>query len=234
MNTNVPPVHDKSANATQHAVGLDGYFTLLLSNLVLLATGGLYWLWLIKIVWQFSKRTPVDAQDCDLIAVLGMRPDNNQINNEFKLRLNRAALLFEQGYANTVLVIGGKTGNNTHSEAKLGMQYLQRKGLSGTSLKGEDHSRHTLENLHNAKRFFLNQPHQSAALITSRYHLARTHRMANSLRLKHRLCAAEDDFKISPKTLIKILKEAYFIHWYEIGKAWAYGVNSQKSLNRIR
>jgi uncharacterized SAM-binding protein YcdF (DUF218 family) len=224
----------QSANATQHAVGLDGYFTLLLSNLVLLATAGLYWLWLIKVVYYFSKNTPVNAQNCDLIAVLGMRPDNNQINREFKLRLNRAVSLFEQGYANTVLVIGGKTGNNTHSEAELGVRYLLEQGVSSNNLMAEDHSRHTLENLHNAKRFFLKQPDQVAALVTSRYHLARSHRMANSLCIAHRLCAAEDEFKLTPKSLVNIMKEAYFIHWYEIGKAWAYSVNSRKSLNRIR
>ncbi|MCG6968934.1 MAG: YdcF family protein [Gammaproteobacteria bacterium] len=224
----------QSVNVTQNAVGLDGYFTLFLSNIVLLATAGLYWLWLIKVVYQFSKHTPVLVQDCDLIAVLGLRPANDQITAEFKLRLNRAVALFEQGYANSVLVIGGKTGNNTHSEAELGVRYLLDKGLSKNYLMAEDHSRHTLENLHNAKRFFLNQPNQIAALVTSRYHLARSHRMANSMRIAHRLCAAEDELKITLKTVINILKEAYFIHWYEIGKAWAYSVNNKNSLNRIR
>jgi len=224
----------QTLNATQHAVGLDGYFTLLLSNLVLLATGGLYWLWLLKAVYQCAKHAPVDPPGCDVIAVLGMRPDNNQINAEFKTRLDRAATLFEQGYANTILVVGGKTGNNSRSEAELGMAYLLKQGFSRDSLMAEDHSRHTLENLHNAKRLFLGNQNRTAALITSRYHLARSHRMANSLRLPHRLCAAEEEFTFNFKMLINLLREAYFIHWFEVGKAWAYGVNSQKSLNRIR
>lgn len=224
----------QAANASEHAVGLDGYFTLLLSNLVLLATAGLYWLWLIKVVYQCGKRAPVQIPSCDLLAVLGMRPENNQINDEFKSRLNRAAKLFEQGCANTILVIGGKTGNNTYSEAQLGIQYLQKQGLDPEHLLGEDHSRHTLENLHNAKRFFVHKSSQTAVIITSRYHLERSHRMANSLQLTHCLCAAEDQFTWGVKSFFNILKEAYFIHWYEIGKAWAYGVNSQKSLSRIR
>jgi uncharacterized SAM-binding protein YcdF (DUF218 family) len=224
----------RTANATDHAVGLDGYLTLLLSNLVLIVTAGLYWLWLIKVVYQCGKHTPAQAQNCDLIAVLGMRPDNNRINDEFKTRLNRAATLFEYGYANAILVIGGKTGNNTYSEAELGVRYLLERGLSANHLMSEDHSRHTLENLYNAKRLFLSRQNQSAAIITSRYHLERSHRMAKSLQLAHRLCAAEDEFTLDVKTLFNILKEAYFIHWYEIGKVWAYGANSQKSLNRIR
>ncbi|WP_455210583.1 YdcF family protein [Kaarinaea lacus] len=224
----------QTTNATEHAVGLDGYFTLLLSNLVLVATAGLYWLWLIKVVYRHGKRAQVQVANCDLLAVLGMRPENNQINAEFKTRLNRAARLFEHGYGNTILVIGGKTGNNTHSEAELGIQYLLKQGLSAENLLAEDHSRHTLENLHNAKRFFMNQSNQTAAIITSRYHLERSHRMASSLQLSHSMCAAEDEFKWDVKTLFNILKEAYFLHWYEIGKAWAYGINSQKSLNRIR
>ena len=224
----------QTVNATEHPVGLDGYFTLLLSNLALLATAGLYWLWLINIVYQRAKHAAVEVPNCDLLAVLGMRPENNQINNEFMTRLDRAAKLFEQGHANTILVIGGKTGNNTYSEAELGIRYLLVQGLCADNLIGEDHSRHTLENLHNAKRLFMEQGGQNAAIITSRYHLERSHRMANSLLLAHRLCAAEDEFTWNAKTLINILKEAYFIHWYEIGKAWAYGINSQKSLSRIR
>ena len=224
----------QTLNATDHAVGLDGYFTLLLSNLVLIASGGLYWLWLIKVVYQCAKHSPIDVQDCDLITVLGMRPVNNEINDEFQSRLNRAAILFEQGYANRILVVGGKTGNNTRSEAELGVRYLLRKGFATDTLLAEDHSRHTLENLHNAKRFFLNQPGTTAALITSRYHMARSHRMAKSLGIVHRKCAAEDEFTLDFKTLLNLLKEAYFIHWYEIGKVWAHATNNQKSLNRIR
>ena len=98
----------------------------------------------------------------------------------------------------------------------------------------EDCSRHTLENLHNTKKLLLKQRNKTVALVTSRYHLARSHRMATTLRLAHRLCAAEDEFKMDGKTLFKIAKEAYFMHWYEIGKVWAFGVNSRKSLSRIR
>jgi uncharacterized SAM-binding protein YcdF (DUF218 family) len=224
----------QTAQSTAHAVGLDGYFTLLLSNLVLLATAGLYWLWLVKVVYQCGKSTPANVQNCSLLAVLGNRPENNQITDEYKSRLNRAARLFEQGHANTILVIGGKTGNNLQSEAELGVRYLLDKGLSKNHLMREDHSRHTLENLQNAKRLFFKKQTQTAAIITSRYHLERSHRMASSLQLAHCLCAAEDEFTLDLKTAMNILKEAYFIHWYEIGKAWAYGVNSQKSLSRIR
>jgi uncharacterized SAM-binding protein YcdF (DUF218 family) len=227
-NNDYPLMNSKSPslNATEHAVGLDGYFTLLLSNLVFIASAGLYWFWLIKVVYQCAKQAPVLAPNCDVIAVLGMRPTNNEINDEFKSRLNRAVTLFEQGYANKILVVGGKTGCNTCSEAELGVQYLIGKGLNADSLLVEDHSRHTLENLHNAKRFFLNQADKTAALITSRYHLARSHRMAQSLGLSHRMCAAEGEFTVNLKTWVNVLKEAYFIHWY--------AVNNKKSLNRIR
>ena len=224
----------RSGNATAPAVGLDGYFTLLLSNVVLIATAGVYWLWLSKIVYHRGKHTPAQVHNCDVLAVLGMRPNNNQINDEYKTRLNRAVTLFEHGFANSILLIGGKTGNNTESEAELGVQYLVKRGLSAEFLLREDRSRHTLENLHNSRGLISNHKDKTAAIITSRYHLERCRRMANSLQLTHRLCAAEDEFLLDVKTLFNILKEAYFIHWYEIGKAWAYCVNSQNSLNRIR
>ena len=229
MNSKAP-----SLNATEHPVGLDGYFTLILSCLVLITTAGLYWLWLIKTVYQCAKQAPTTVQDCDLIAVLGRRPVMDEISHEYKCRLNRAITLFEQGYANKILVVGGRTGDNTRSEEDLGIQYLMQKGLNADSLMAEDHSRHTLENLHNARRFFLDQPAKTTALITSRYHLARSHRMARSLGIVHRLCAAEDEFTLNSATVINVMKEAFFIHWYEIGRAWAYAANSQKSLSRIR
>lgn len=223
----------QSLNATEHAVGLDGYFTLLLSNIVLLCTGGLYWLWLLKAAYARAKNTPVAVNNCDLIVVLGMRPHNDQINLEFKTRLNRAVTLFDQGYAKQILVLGGKTGNNPQSEAQLGIQYLLDRGLPQTNLLAEDHSRHTLENLHNARRLVCGKQDKTAALITSRYHLERSHRMSRSLQLSHKLCAAEAEFKLHNQIFINLLKEAYFIHWFEVGKTWSFAVNNRKSLNRI-
>ncbi len=86
MNSNAQTV-----NATEHSIGLDGYLTLLVSNLVLIVTFGLYWLWLVGVVYRCGKFAPAAAQDCEIIAVLGLRPENDHISQEFKTRLNRAA-----------------------------------------------------------------------------------------------------------------------------------------------
>jgi uncharacterized SAM-binding protein YcdF (DUF218 family) len=224
----------RSLNLTNRAIGADGYFTLLLSNAVLVLTFGLYWLWLTKFVYRTAKDTATEAADNDVIAVLGVKLIDDRMSEEYCHRINRAIELFEQGIANKILLVGGRTGANSKTEAACAMDYLLKKGLAREHILLEDRSRHTLENLRNARDGHLGRNHKSAAIVTSRYHLARSHVFAKQLQLTHVVCAAEEAFELSPKTVGKLLLEGYFLHWYMVGKLWARSVNNQKSLSRIQ
>ncbi|MDH5327483.1 MAG: YdcF family protein [Gammaproteobacteria bacterium] len=224
----------QSINTNAAPIGGDGYFTLGLSNLFVFATGGLSLLWFLRDVIQFATKTPASSNNCDVITVLGMRLEENQPGRDFISRLERARTLFETGSANTILILGGKTGNSIKSEAQSGLEYLSNSGIGSEFIVTEDQSRHTLENLSNARTIYLGKNEKRTTIITSRFHLARAHIMAKGLQLQHCMCAAEEHFLFNPKNLIRACVEAYFIHWYYTGKLWAHCIRSEKSLSRIR
>lgn len=226
--------NSRTISLSTHRIGADGYFTLFLSNLVFVVTFGLYWLYLFNYVFRIAKHTPSNCQSADMIAVLGVRLVNDEISKEFQTRIDRGLELFEQGLANKILLVGGKTGDNTVTEAEIAAEYLLRIGLSRNYVLLEDSSRHTLENLTNARNLYLGKNGKTTAIVTSRYHLARSHVFAKQLKIAHVVCAAENDFTLNSNTVIKMFIEAYFLHWYAVGKIWAHAVNSEKSLNRIQ
>lgn len=224
----------QTINVNAASIGGDGYFTLILSNVLILCTAGISLLWYLKQVVKYATQTPSVTPNCDVLMVLGMRPDNDNPGEDFITRLNRAKTLFEVGSANKILIVGGKTGNNSKTEAQIGMEYLAGAGIPPDFILLEDHSRHTLENLSNARSVYLGKNEKSTSIITSRFHLARSHIMAKGLQLSHTMCGAEERFDTSLRNLLHIFVEAYFIHWYYTGKLWANSIRSEKSLRRIR
>lgn len=242
------------------AIGVDGYLTLLLSNLVLLLSGGLYWCWLLGRVFRVAKNTGTAPVRCDAISVLGMRLDHNAVRSEYVQRLKRAKCLFDAGAAQKILVIGGLTGDSTISEAQGGKDYLVQLGIAADCILLEDRSRHTLENLSNVRALYLEsnrlmtnnlqksvpdendsdtaKPEAGAAMlniviVTNRFHLARSQIMAETFCISHTLSAAEDRFVMDASNLLRLLVEAYFIHWYMVGKVWSRVTRNRKSLGRI-
>jgi hypothetical protein len=71
------------------------------------------------------------------------------------------------------------------------------------------------------------------ALITSRYHLARTEALARGLRLQPALCAAEDHWRDGLVPALRLLREGYLLHWYRVGKAWSEWTGNSRSLAKI-
>ena len=113
------------------------------------------------------------------------------------------------------------------------MDYLLTKGVARENILLEDSSRHTLENLHHARSMYLGKKNKTTCLVTSRYHLARSHVFAQGLNIWHRLCAAEDEFTLNSRNVMHFAREAYFLHWYKVGKWWSNTMNSQHSMRRI-
>ena len=214
-------------------IGGDGYWTFILSNCLLACSAGLYWMWLLREVYRTAKHASAESDRCDYITVLGMRLERDTVQPQYLLRLRRAAQLYNNKIASKILIIGGITGANMLTEAQGGRDYLIQQGIAAEAIVLEDRSRHTLENLHNARSLYLGRQDKSIALISNRFLLARTQRMAQGLGIRHQLCAAEASPQGIWKILPRMMLEAYYIHWYQVGKLWAHAIRSEKSLNRI-
>ena len=206
---------------------------LLLSTLVILATAGLSLLWQLARVYRIARLTPSTAGPYNLIAVLGLCLRDDQVSRGFAKRLYKAQQLYKQGYGKQVLILGGKTGNSSKSEAELGRHFLVLNGVPEDIIVVEDTSLHTLDNLRHA-RIKLGKRHELPfVMITDRYHLARSQALAIGLNLQPVLCATEEKLDLNAATVLRLIREAYYLHWYVVGKTWSQWTDNKQSLAKI-
>ncbi len=228
------------------AFGWDGLSTFIVSNILLLATLGLGFLYLFLKTLMVAYTTKTSLVTNKTCLVAGLRLDNEQPAEEFISRLNRVLCLSQQansaGDEIKIIILGGITGDNYISEAQAGADYLITQGVDEKQIMTEDHSRHTLENLQNARKLLLNlslnseanrSPALSVAIISSRYHLYRIMTLGRGLNLALTAVAAEDKFNLSLSNLLRLFKEAYYLHWYWSGKLWVLLTGNKKSQSRI-
>ena len=213
-------------------LGWDGLAMLLLSNLVLLATAGMSGLWWLHRVWRIARDAPFAGVEGDWVVVLGARLIHDQVAPGHTRRLRRAAALYQADPRRRILVVGGHTGGSV-SEAERGREFLRGLGIPASRLFIEDQSLNTLDNLRHARRLLAEDRARPFVLVTSRYHLARSQALARGLNLQPVLCAAEERLRLNPLLLWRLILEAWYLHWYAVGKAWSRWTRSRHSLARI-
>jgi uncharacterized SAM-binding protein YcdF (DUF218 family) len=215
-------------------VGVDGWTTLLLASLVIVASGGLSLLFSLRTVYRLARDTSPVATG-PLTLVLGMRLADGRVSAGYAQRLDRAFSLLRAGRTQELMLLGGHTAPAAPSEAACGRDYLLARGVDPGQLQVEDFSRHTLENLQQARRHLeaTGQRVTPCVLVTSRCHLARSQALADGLGLAHTLCAAEDQLVLSPRLARNLAWEALLLHWYRVGWCWAHLTRNARSLSRI-
>lgn len=219
--------------ARQRGMGWDGLAMLLLSNLMLLATFGLSGLWQFQRVWRIARDALATvAEDGGWVVVLGLRLRGDRIAPDYARRLERAAALYEADSRRRLLLVGGRTGG-TVSEAERGRKFLLERGIPADHLFVEDQSLNTLDNLRQARRVLTGGEQHAWVLVTQRYHLARALTLARGLGLRPRSCAAEARLHHDPQTLWRLVLEAYYLHWYDVGRTWSRWTRNRGSLARI-
>jgi len=212
------------------AIGAEGFKMLLVSTLVIIATGGVS-LWL---VWYRTLRIGRGASarltEARIVLVPGVRLQQGEVGTDYRCRLERALELRAQG-AGTLVLLGGVTSSGSVSEAARGREYLCSRGAAESELLLEERSRHTLENLRYARELLGTST--PVTIVSNRYHLARLGVMATGLGMPHHLCAAEAQWRWSPALAWHLLREAFYIHWYLAGDQWARLVRDRASQARI-
>lgn len=214
-------------------IGMDALSMLALSNLMIVSTGCLSLLWLLRQVSTVARKTATDVKVQGMIVVLGSRLSAGSPTQTYRERLERAAALFRRNPHSRILILGGQTDDSGISEAHAGRTFLRELGVSEASILVEDSSRHTLENLRNARILLEKLNCSTVVLITSRHHLTRAGIFASGLGIAHILCAAEDKLPTRFLTFLHLLREAYYLHWYHTGRIWSTLTKNKKMLNRI-
>jgi uncharacterized SAM-binding protein YcdF (DUF218 family) len=240
----------KKISFKDSAFGWDGLTTFIFSNLLIVFSLGTFLVWLlIRVLWLAITAATRPEHDYEqgfnrhwTILVAGFSLENNQPTEAFKMRLDRARALVEYFLQQSiafryVMILGGITGDNTISEAEAGAEYLIQQGMNDEQIVREQHSRHTLENMQHARKLLQSSGLDSAqnpmAVITSRFHLYRLVTLASGLGMQLLPVAAEPHFKLSIAELLRVIKEAYYLHWYWSGKLWVFITANRAGKARI-
>lgn len=213
------------------AIGGDGLAMLLVSTLIIAVSGGLPLLWLFVHALGVARRSGCEMRGLRSAIVLGKRLSGGRVCGDYRARLDRAGLFLAHDASAHLMLLGGMTGGGDISEAEAGRRYLIERGCDGRRIAVEAHSRHTLENLRKARAWLPGK--EAFALITSRYHLARSEALARGLGMHPVLCPAEADFAMNPRAVLRLAGEAFLLHWYHTGRLWSHLTRNRRMLERI-
>jgi vancomycin permeability regulator SanA len=133
-------------------------------------------------VWQAAHRDEARKVDhADTILVLGAAQYNGRPSLVFESRLRHAALLYKQGRASTVVVLGGNKPGDISTEADAGRNWLIADGVPAASIVADAHGNSTLESLQAAADYMDQQGLHTAFLVSDPWHNLRIRRMAHDL-----------------------------------------------------
>lgn len=213
----------------------DRMLTFGLTAAVVLLSGGMAYLAAAVRVLRAARVGVPSPQDGDWLLVPGKRLRNGHPDRDFAARLDRAAGLAARPPGHPICILGGDTGGAGISEAAAGAAFLR--GLPGGErlrLHLETESLDTLTNLRNVRELLGRwAPGASVVLVSNRYHLARLGLLAASLGLPHRLCPAEPVLPRDWPTARRLVTEAFYCLWFQVGKGWAILIRSRRMLGRV-
>jgi uncharacterized SAM-binding protein YcdF (DUF218 family) len=136
-------------------------------------------------VWRAAHNDEARRRDTvEVIAVLGAAQYGGDPSPTFQGRLRHAAILYRQGFAPTVLVLGGKRPGDLTTEAEAGRAWLISQGLPEDAVLAEPEGTTTKESLEAAASFMHDRGMTSVMLVSDPWHNLRIRRMARDLGLE--------------------------------------------------
>ncbi len=209
----------------------------LVSLLALLLSGGLVWLAYLIHVCRVAARSPLVPPRRMVALVFGRRLERDLPEHDYRQRLRRALTLAQAARTDHLLLLGGCSAGQC-SEAAAGQAWLLQHGLPGqVRLELEQESFDSLENLRRARSLLQAQADPAGlppvALVTSRYHLARCLLLARRLGFDGAPVAAEDTLPYRPSYLLRLLAEASYLMWIDLGMRWAGLIGHRRMAARI-
>jgi uncharacterized SAM-binding protein YcdF (DUF218 family) len=169
-------------------------------------------------VWRAAHRDGAALVDhADVILVLGAAEYNGDPSPVFAGRLEHAALLYHEGRAPTVLVLGGGQPGDRTTEAEAGRQWLIARGLPSTAVDASPVGSTTFESLRAAARWMRERDLSSAFLVSDPWHNLRVERMASDLGIRGYASATWTSAARSEQTRFEgYLRETFAYLYYRL------------------
>lgn len=203
---------------------------------VFLGSLGLVYVAHVVNVWRLARRSPVTATHRRALLIFGRRLVGDLPERDFIGRLSRGRDNVLAGAADRVLLLGGTSGGSV-SEAEAGRRWLMAAGWpADVPMLLEQLSIDSLENLRHARELLRPAGDGSLPavwLVTSRYHLARCLYLARRLGFDASPIAAEPRLTLSGRYVVRMLMEAGYLMWIDIGMRWASLTGNRRMAARI-
>lgn len=133
-------------------------------------------------VWREAHHDDAsDLERADAIVVLGAAQYDGTPSPVFVGRLDHASLLFEQGRADVLFVLGAKQPGDRTTEAEAGRDYLIEQGLPADSVVALPVGHTSFTSLRAVAETMRERGLTSAFLVSDPWHNARIERMAADL-----------------------------------------------------
>src|SRR5215207_1206791 len=133
-------------------------------------------------VWRAAHTDDASTiEHVDAILVLGAAQYDGDPSPVFEGRLEHARLLYDEGRADTILVLGGGAPGDSSTEAEAGRDWLVSDGVPSESVVASPVGTTTLESLRAAATWMGDRELDSAFLVSDPWHNLRMKRMASDL-----------------------------------------------------
>ena len=130
-------------------------------------------------VWRAAHTDEASTIDhADVILVLGAAQYGGDPSPVFRGRLNHGALLYEQGFADRIIVMGAGREGDATTEAQAGTDYLVEQGVPGEDVTPSPRGNTTQESIAAAAELMRQEDLDSAFLVSDPWHNLRIRRMA--------------------------------------------------------
>ena len=126
-----------------------------------------------------DQRAPADC-----IIVLGAGTDGQTPNPVFRERLNHAVTLYQEGYADIILLTGGYSPGNDRSDAAIAQSWLVGQGIPESAILLEERSTITQENLKFSKEIMDSKDFSTSILVSDPLHMKRSMMMAKDYEIE--------------------------------------------------
>lgn len=170
------------------------------------------------VVWRAAHHDDASEIDrADAIVVLGAAQYDGEPSPVFAGRLDHAALLYEQGRADTVLVLGGGQPGDRFTEAEAGATYLAGRGVPADAIVTVPEGHTTFESLRAAAPVMREAGIGSAFLVSDPWHNARVERMARDLGIEGHASATWHSAATSQETRSEgYVRETFAYLYYRV------------------
>ncbi|MDZ4813697.1 MAG: YdcF family protein [Pseudomonadota bacterium] len=221
----------------RHLRDPDLWHTAVIAGLVFVASLGSLWFIYFWRAWRTARTVSAVHEGRHCLLVFGKRLAAGAADADLLARVRRAHALVESGAVHTLVLLGGRVGNE-RSEAEVTGDLLRNLGLPpNLPIFLEEISGDTLENLRHARGLLAAQCREpgagSVVLLSNRYHLARCSLLAANVGLEHAVCAAEDSWRPGVRHWFLLAKEASLSLWLHSGIRWARLIGHRRMLSKL-